>query len=168
MATIVLGEASESEDELDEETSCTPTISQSKDTPSFVTSTTHRNSSSSFTKGISDTDASLETSAETPSAAQMVINPKYKSLFQKRLVEEMFTLRGQAESIAHKSYNDSTKQIKQLGRNTDHLITNLKKSAYQLQLLTNDLFRLEDTIDLVNSNQPFSKLSLTDKYTPKA
>jgi len=28
MATIVLGEASESEDELDEETSCTPTISQ--------------------------------------------------------------------------------------------------------------------------------------------
>lgn len=25
-----------------------------------------------------DTDASLETSAETPSAAQMVINPKYK------------------------------------------------------------------------------------------
>jgi len=40
----------------------------------------------------------------------------------------MFTLRGQAESIAHKSYNDSTKQIKQLGRNTDHLITNLKVS----------------------------------------
>lgn len=42
------------------------------------------------------------------------------------IVEEMFSLRRQAETIAHRSYTDSTKQVKLLVNNADHLTTDLK------------------------------------------
>jgi len=144
MATIVEGEASESDEEYDDShlnSSLTGSI-LSKESP------LHK-----------DIDKLSDTSTTEPRQQEkFTVHHKYKSLFQRKLVDEMFSLRGQVETIANKSYNDANKQMRQLSRNAEHLTSDLKKSARQLQLLTNDLFRLEDKVDELNKQNVLSNI----------
>ncbi|XP_067945894.1 uncharacterized protein [Watersipora subatra] len=159
MATVVEGEASESDDEFEESFGepVTDGGSTPKDSPSESMSS---KDSLSLVKSLSENDSSTDVSPYDGHQKKVVIKHKYKSLFQKKLVEEMFSLRSQVETIVDNSYAESTRNMRQLVKNADALTSNLKKSTYQLQLLTNDLFKLEDQIDLVNQQKPFISLKL--------
>jgi len=85
---------------------------------------------------------------------------KYRGVLQKKLVEEILTVRNNVETLTHKGYTDSIRQLVNMAKQTDTITGEIKHSAHQLQLLTNDLFRLEDIIDEVNLSETLPQMRL--------
>lgn len=170
MATIVAGEASESDEEeinvsgqshieqdsAEESRSESETVQSSVGNPSAGDALAEGtqvplSNLSDFNVGTASHESRGVTQEDTNRERHHVtVLPKYKGLIQKQLVDKLLGIKTHTEQLSHHSYTEATKQLQTLTKSAHELSTGLKHSAHQLQLLTNDLFRLEDYVDEIN------------------
>jgi uncharacterized coiled-coil protein SlyX len=121
---VVSGEASESDDENDKNT-----------TAPYPVMT------------VTDEDHSL-ISAELPTRPTMNL-PAYDSLLHRKLRETNATIRGHLQDVFQKQFESAGRNIRGVNQQLASSQLLIQEISHTMRLLTNDLFQLEDKVDIV-------------------
>ncbi|OWF46653.1 biogenesis of lysosome-related organelles complex 1 subunit 3-like [Mizuhopecten yessoensis] len=143
IATVVSGEASESEeDETD-----VPTNKQDKpELPPLKVDTNGKGDNDDITSG-----DRVSTPTSPTSRTADVYRPKYDTLLHRKLRERNNSLRHHMVDAVHQAYQTSTKDLHNTAQQLHKSQSVVMDISHNMRLLTNDLFYLEDKIDIITT-----------------
>ncbi|XP_033741180.1 biogenesis of lysosome-related organelles complex 1 subunit 3-like [Pecten maximus] len=140
--TVVSGEASESEDDEAD-------VPTKQDRPEFPPLKVDTNGKGDNDDIISGDQLSTSTSPTLKSAD--VYRPKHDTLLHRKLRERNTSLRRHIVDAVHQAYQTSTKDLHNTTQQLHKSQSVVMDISHNMRLLTNDLFYLEDKIDIITT-----------------
>jgi hypothetical protein len=128
---VVSGEASESDEEC-----------QQLDIPLHIQLSTNN-------PNAAPVDDQKYGSSDSPSKRLQLDSPAYDSLLHRKLRETNIAIRSRLEGIVQKQFETATKNLQSTGQQLTSSQLMIQQVSHTMRLLTNDLFQLEDKIDIV-------------------
>ncbi|XP_069130325.1 biogenesis of lysosome-related organelles complex 1 subunit 3-like isoform X2 [Argopecten irradians] len=145
VATVVTGEASESEDD---ETEDVPTPQDQQQLPPLKVDTNGKGDNDDILAG-----DGLSSPVSPTQKITDVYRPKYDTLLHRKLRERNTSLRRHMVDAVHQSYQTSTKDLHNTTQQLHKSQSVVMDISHNMRLLTNDLFYLEDKIDIITTCQ---------------